>query len=104
MRGKGLNDFRFVTFIGSERVNNVCKNLVALPYVEVEIMSSKHSVFCFVFVFSGKAENSPAAEAAQALKSPGLTGLIEKLLLSNFPILLRTQSYQNSPIVENLFI
>ena len=85
MRAKGLNDFRFVTFIGSERVNDVCKNLVALPYVEVEIMSSKHSVFRFIFVFSGKAENSPAAEAAQALKSPGLTGLIEKLLLSNFP-------------------
>ena len=36
--------------------------MAALPYVEVEIMS--------------EVKNAPAAEAAQALKPPGLKGLI----------------------------
>ena len=49
--------------------------MVALPYVKVEIINSKHSgCFCFLFlsfVFSSKTKNALAPEAALALKPLG---------------------------------
>ena len=46
--------------------------MVALPLTEVEIMSSNHSSCGFG---RSKAENTQEAEAAQAVKPPGLKGL-----------------------------
>ena len=45
---------------------------MALPYVEAEMMSSKHRGCGF---FNSKAKNAQATEAAQAVKPPGLKGL-----------------------------
>ena len=52
-------------------VNDV-RNTVALPFTEAEIMSSNHSSCGFG---RSKAKNTQEAEAAQAVKPPGLKGL-----------------------------
>ena len=52
--------------------------MVALPYAQVEIMSSRHSglkIKINLYFFSSKAKKAQAAEAAEALKPPGLKGL-----------------------------